>query len=122
MHFLSFLILTTSYLVNAASATSTPQSILQSLDVAPVLHFTLNRRGGVFTATVPENDWVNITYLAEELDRTECRFNLTKREAKGNKLVRKAKADETGGKESGTLMGDVAANGMWYVLDFAFAA
>jgi len=115
MRFLSFLFLITPNLIDPASGASNSQSLLESLDEVPVLHFTLSRRGGVFTATVPGNDWVNLTYLTQELDRTECRFNLTKREAKGNKLVRKAKADETGGKDSGTLMGDIATNGTWYV-------
>lgn len=115
MRFLSFLLLVTPYLTDPASGASNAQSLLKSLDEVPVLHFTLSRRGGVFTATVPGNDWVNLPYLTQELDRTECRFNLTKREAKGNKLVRKAKADETGGRESRTLMGDIASNGTWYV-------
>ncbi|KAL8825401.1 MAG: hypothetical protein Q9191_004441 [Dirinaria sp. TL-2023a] len=78
---------------------------------ASVLHFTLSRRGGAFSTTQPEHDWVNLTYMVQQLERTECRYSLTKREAKGNKLVRKAKADETGGKEPGSLMGDIAANG-----------
>ena len=113
MQVLSFLIFTTSYLSDIASTASTAQSILGSLDELPVLHFTISRRGGPFSATVPESDWVNLRYLGEELGWTECRFNHTKREAKGNKLVRKAKADETGGKESSTLMGDIAENGTW---------
>ena len=113
MQVLSFLIVTMAYLSDIASATSTAQSILASLDELPVLHFTISRRGGPFSATVSESDWVNLTYLGEELAGTECRFNLTKREAKGNKLVRKAKADETGGKESSTLMGDIATDGTW---------
>lgn len=110
-----FLLLITLRSLSLGSAKSTAQSILASLDAAPVLHFTLERRGGIFSATEHEHDWVNLTYLAQELDRTECRFGLTKREAMGNKLVRKAKADGTGGKESGALMGDIAAEGTWYV-------
>lgn len=115
MRFLSFLFLITPNLIDPASGAANSQSLLKSLDEVPVLHFILSRRGGVFTATVPGDDWVNLTHLTQELDRTECRFNLTKREAKGNKLVRKPKADETGGKDSGTLMGDIATNGTWYV-------
>lgn len=92
----------------------TAQSVLESLDDVPVLHFTLNRRGGAFTGTAPSNDWVDLTHLAQELGKTECRYNLTKREAMGNKLVRKAKADNTGGRESNALMGAIATNGSWY--------
>lgn len=113
MHFLSFLALNVLYFGPPIRA-DTAQSVLQSLDDAPVLHFTLSRRGGAFAGTVPKDDWVDLAYLAQELDRTECRFNLTKREAMGNKLVRKAKADETGGKEGSALMGDIATNGTWY--------
>lgn len=113
MHSLSSLSLITSTILGFASSTPTAQRVLSSLDEATVLHFTLSRRGGPFTAIEPGNDWVNLSYLAEELQRTECRFNLTKREAKGNKLIRKAKADETGGKESSTLMGSIATNGTW---------
>ena len=113
MHVPVFLTILLSSLFHVTSAIFADQSILASLDELPVLHFTLSRRGGVFTAIVPGTDWVNLTYLTEELDRTECRFNLTRREAKGNKLIRKAKADETGGKESSTLMGELATNGTW---------
>lgn len=115
MKSLWLIVLATSQFPEFAIAKSTAQTILTSLDSASVLHFTLWRRGGAFSATESERDWVNLTYLAHELDRAECRFSLTKREAKGNKLVRKAKADETGGKESGALMGDIAADGTWYV-------
>ena len=113
MRFLCLVIIATVYLASAVSAKSTAQGILTSLDPASVLHFTLSRRGGAFSTTEREHDWVNLTYLVHELERTERRFSLTKREAKGNKLVRKAKADETGGKEAGSLMGDIAANGTW---------
>ena len=116
MHFLSFLIFTTYCLLPFTFAVSSTQAVLQTLDTAPVLHFTLARRGGEFTATEPGQHLVNLTYLVEELDKAEARFNLTRREVKGNKLVRKAKLNELGGKDEGTLMGSVATDGIWCIM------
>lgn len=115
MHFLSLLSLTTLLFLRPTFATSSTQAVLRSLDNAPVLHFTLARRGGDFMATEPGRDLVNLTYLVEELDKAEARFNLTRREVKGNKLVRKAKIDEHGGKEERALMGSVATDGIWCI-------
>ena len=115
MHFLTFLILAT-LLLSPTLATPSTHAVLRSLDTAPVLHFTLARRGGEFTATESGRDLVNLTYLVEELDKAEARFNLTRREVKGNKLVRKAKVNEVGGKGEGALMGSVAADGIWCIL------
>ena len=84
-----------------------------SLDNAQVLHFTLTRRGGKFAPTVFARDYVNLTYLSQELEKTEARFNLTKREVEGNKLVRKAKSNEVGGRNPSMLMGEVAVDGIW---------
>ena len=89
-------------------------SVLRSLDAAPVLHFTLTRRGGKFAPQEFGNDFVNLNYLARELEKTEARFNLTQRQVAGNKLVRKAKSAPAGGKDEGTLMGEVAKDGIWY--------
>lgn len=96
--------------VQAVAAAPVPlaQRPLRSLDSAPVLHFTLARRDGAINATEYLQDYVNLEYLAKEIERTESRFNLTKREVKGNKLVRKAKV-----KDDGLLMGDVAGSGIW---------
>ena len=116
MHFLSFLILTTGVLLQVRFAASSAQAVLRTLDKAPVLHFTLARRGGEFAAIEPGRDLVNLTYLVKELDKTEARFNLTRREVKGNKLIRKAKINERGGKDEGTLTAGVAADGIWFVL------
>ena len=119
MHFLYFLILTTLRLLlfsPLTSATLSP-SILRSLDTAPVLHFALSRRGGVFTGNEFLKDCVNLTYLAQELERTESRFNLTTRVVKGNRLVRKAKLDESL-RDEGALMGKVADDGLWFELLF----
>ena len=86
-----------------------------SLNSTPVLHFTLTRRGGKFAPTEFARDYVNLTYLAQELEKREDRFNLTKREIKGNKLVRKAKSNGVGGRDANTLMGEVALDGIWSV-------
>ena len=115
MHFLSFVIPWTLWATSLVEAATTEQSVLQSLDPAPVLHFTISRRNGAFTGTKSEVDWVDLDYLVRQLDITECRFNLTRREVKGNKLVRKAKTGGGGGKEGTKLMGDIALDGSWYV-------
>lgn len=92
---------------------------LQSLDDAPVMHFTLARRGGAMNATLPPpHDHVDLAFLSAELQRAESRFNLTQREVAGNRLVRKAKmhVDDGSDRNEGILMGDVAAKGIWSVL------
>ncbi|MCJ1395559.1 hypothetical protein MMC18_008445 [Xylographa bjoerkii] len=88
--------------------------LLQSLDDVPVLHLTISRRGGPFESFAPLQEIANLTHLAEELQKVEERFNLTRREVKGNKLVRKAKVKGIGGNEVGVLMGKVASVGNWY--------
>ena len=114
MHFLSFLVLAIGFPWPTTFATLSTQAVLRSLDKAPVLHFTLARRGGEFAATESGRDFVNLTYLIAELDKAEARFNLTRREVKGNKLIRKAKVNGLGGKNEGALTGSVAADGIWY--------
>ena len=114
MHVLWLSICAISILFSKVSLGSTAHGTIHSLDTVPVLHFTLSRRGGVFSATEPEHDWVNLKYLAHQLNRTEWRFGLTRREAKGNKLIRKAKLDKNGGQELGSLMGEIAAEGTWF--------
>ena len=86
---------------------------LQALDDEPVMYFTLTRRGGSFASSDFGSEIANLTYLEEELGRVEARFNLTKREVKGNKLVRKAKSTGVGGNEVRKLMGEVAVKGRW---------
>ncbi|KAI4192927.1 MAG: hypothetical protein LQ346_004081 [Caloplaca aetnensis] len=93
---------------------SSQPSVLQSLDEAPVVHFTLARRGGTFEATRPGNDSVEMDFLVEQLKKVEAKFNLTRREVKGNKLVRKAKSRAVGGGDENELMGELAANGSWF--------
>ena len=109
MHLITPLVLLSGLLSSTLATATAPRS----LDVAPVLHFTLTRRGGKFSPTEFARDYVNLTYLAQELEKTEARFNLTKREVKGNKLVRKAKSNDAGGKDSSALMGEVAVDGIW---------
>ena len=111
MHLSAILICTAALLLPHTLSTS----VLRSLDNAPVLHFTLARRGGKFSPTEHELDHVNMTYLSQELEKIESRFNLTQREVKGNKLVRKAKGNGSGGEEKGLTMGDAATDGIWYV-------
>lgn len=114
MH-LRILFLVLVLLAYSTVATATDHTnVLRSLETAPVLHFTLTRRGGKFAPTESGRDYVNLTYLAQELDKTEARFNLTQRQVQGNKLVRKAKDLSVGGKEEGELMGEVAEDGKWY--------
>ena len=86
---------------------------LRSLDAAPVLHFTLTRRGGKFAPTEAIVDHVDINYLSETLAKTEARFNFTQRQVEGNKLVRKAKDANSARKDEGSLMGEVAEEGIW---------
>lgn len=116
MRLLFFLILTTSWLSGPVARASGAQSVLQSLDTAPVLHFTLARRGGKFAATEHAKDYVNLTLLVQELGKVENRFNLTQRVIKGNRLIRKAKIEAAPGSDEGALMGKIADDGLWFVL------
>ena len=109
MHLLSLFAFTSGLL----SATLATKPVTRSVDTASVLHFTLTRRGGKFAPTEFALDYVNLTFLAQELEKTEDRFKLTQREVKGNKLIRKAKSNEVGGRDSNSLMGEVAAEGIW---------
>jgi len=113
MHRLSFLLLATTLLLSYASVIPSNIPTLRSLDEVPVIHFTISRRGGAFESFAPGGEVANLTYLAEELNKAEQRFNLTRREVKGNKLVRKAKVKGVGGSEVGKLMSNVAEDGRW---------
>lgn len=115
MHFRPFLLLAAIPALSSLVFAALASSIVRSLDSAPVLHFSLSRRGGLFAGTQFPTDIVNLTYLAEELKRVESRFNLTRRVVKGNRLVRKAKLDETASDDGGLLMGKIADDGLWYV-------
>ena len=97
-----------------AVATASNLQLIQSLDDSPVLHFKLRRRGGSFLSNEKEHQIANLTYLAAELERVEARFNLTRREVKGNTLIRKAKEKTIGLRDERDLMGKVAEKGHWY--------
>jgi hypothetical protein len=92
----------------------TPSS-LRDLDELPVIHFTISRRGGPFESFAPGEEVANHKHLANVLLKIEDRFNLTRREVKGNKLVRKAKIRGVGGNDMGKLISEVAQDGRWYV-------
>ncbi|KAI9816201.1 MAG: hypothetical protein M1827_001802 [Pycnora praestabilis] len=77
---------------------------------SPVLYFTLARRGGAF----PTDNVANLTFLSQELIAAEARFNLTRREMKGNKVLRKAKEKGVGGGDFNLLMGEVGQQRRWY--------
>ncbi len=104
----------TRFGTSAAGTNPNRHIALHALDTAHVIHFTLSRRGGVVNTTSFSKDYVNLPNLLHNLEQAEARFNLTKREVKGNKLVRKAK-DVSGSGEEGVLMGEVATEGVWLV-------
>ena len=106
MHLPFFLILATIPFTNTYLFPS-----LHSLDEVPVLHLPLQRRGGGFSTFQNGSDVANLTVLRAELTKACRRFNRTKREVKGNRVVRKAKG-MTGDGEEG-LLGDVAETGGW---------
>ena len=114
MRFLLALIVISLTWVHFPASASVP-AVLRSLNTVPVLHFTLARRGGNFAANEWLQDFVNMTYLVDELERTEARFNLTRRVIKGNKLVRKAKIDGVNGQGKTALMGKLADVGLWFI-------
>ena len=107
----AFLIL--SLLLSLVLALPSNLQTLRLLNDVPVLHITIARRGGTFRSLISNTELVNLAYLAEELRRVEVRFNLTRREVQGNKLVRKAKFEGFGGNEVDQLMGKVVADGTW---------
>ena len=112
MYFLCLIFFTTTILTSAVASSPNLQ-VIRSLDNLPVLHLTISRRGGPFDALDPEHEVANFTYLTEELQRVDQRFNLTRREAKGNKLVRKAKQSDGAGNELSSLIGQVSERGRW---------
>lgn len=81
-------------------------------DQPPAIHYTLERRGGAFAP----NWTANLTYLAEQLKVAESRFNFTRREVKGNKIVRVPKEKAVGGGDVTKLMGQYGRQGNWCVI------
>ena len=80
--------------------------ILASL---PPIHYTISRRGGIF----PSPDTANLTYLLEQLQIVETRFNATTRDFNGNKVVRKPKRHHRT-QSSTVLLGEVGREGNWF--------
>ncbi|KAI9669465.1 MAG: hypothetical protein M1817_004690 [Caeruleum heppii] len=75
-----------------------------------VLHFTISRRGGPF----PTNDVADFDFLTAQLAAAEARFNLTRRDMHGNKVVRKPKERGAGSRDGDLLMGEVGRQGNWF--------
>jgi hypothetical protein len=75
----------------------------------PPIHYTIARRGGSF----PASDNANLTYLLDQLQVVESRFNATTRDFVGNKVVRKPRRLH-GTQASSTLLGDVGREGNWF--------
>lgn len=74
------------------------------------IHFTVARRGGNFPA--PET--ANLTYLLEQFQVVESRFDATTQSFNGNKVVRKPKRVR-GTQGSTVLLGEVGREGNWFV-------
>jgi hypothetical protein len=94
MRYLSFALLTTGSLA--------------SEHLAPI-HYTISRRRGSF----PAPDIANLTYLLEQLEEVELRFNATTRDFVGNKVVRKPKRRH-GTQANSILLGEVGREGNWF--------
>lgn len=54
-----------------------------------------------------------MTYLSEQLVIAESRFNFTRREVKGNKIVRVPKERAAGGGDVSKLIGEYGRPGNW---------
>ena len=107
---MKLLIAKIGFLFIVLKSACTSNAALRSLDTAPVAHFTLDRRGGPFSTTQWPLDVANLTYLNSELAKAEGRFNNTKREVKGNRVVRVIKSN---GRTEGKLIGEISKNGIW---------
>ena len=76
---------------------------------APVIHYTIQRRGGAFAL----DHVVNLTDLTIQLHDAEARFNITRREMQGNKVIRVSREKATINGEVSGLNGEVGRNGTW---------
>ncbi len=95
---------TTFFLVLSSLRILASAAITPSSDGDGVIHFPVYRRGGLFNP----DEAANLTYLNEQLAAVRGRYNQTRREIKGNKVVRKP--IDT----NGELMGSVGRGGNWY--------
>jgi len=77
------------------------------------IHFTLSRRGGAFDP----GGIANMTFLAEQLAISEERFSATRREIKGNKVVRVTRGDGRPAGHYDRLLGEVGRSGSWSVAE-----
>lgn len=80
-------------------------------ELPSAVHYIIQRRGGQFA---PQR-LANLTFLTEQLELAESRFNLTRRAVKGNKIVRVPKENDAGGVEPDRLLGEMGRQGNWYV-------
>ena len=83
----------------------------QVLASSPVIHYTIERRGG----PVATRGSANLTRLTRLLEETDRRYGLTQRQVKGNKLVRSVKPQGRSAGEDDDLMSRVGALDTWYV-------
>lgn len=86
-----------------------PWVLSAALDPPPTVHYTISRRGGAFQ----EDPLGNLSFLAEQLAATEARFDLTRREVAGNKVVRVPKNPGISNTEIAPLLVDVGSVGTW---------
>lgn len=77
---------------------------------SPVIHYTIERRDGFLAG-----EFANLTQLGQLHEDVERRYSLTRREVKGNRLVRSVISDSNGGDESHQLMSNPGMSGRWYV-------
>ena len=77
----------------------------------PVAHLILNRRGGA----AARRELANLTHLVQLLHGTERRYHRTRREVKGNRLVRKWRARSTGTTIDQQLLSEPGQDGSWLV-------
>jgi hypothetical protein len=88
--------------------------ILGSLAVEnlPPIHYTISRRSGSFPTPDIANN-ANLTFLLEQLQIVEQRFNTTTRDFTGNKVVRRPRRLH-GTQASSIMLGDVGREGNWF--------
>jgi hypothetical protein len=75
----------------------------------PPIRYPISRRGGSF----PAPDIANLTHLLQQLQDVEKRFDATRCDFNGNKVVRKPKRLH-GTQASTILLGEAAREGNWF--------
>lgn len=89
---------------------ATPPDTEAETATPPAIHYVIERRGGVFAP----NWTANLPFLAEQLAIAESRFNFTRREVKGNKIIRVPKDQHAGSIGWDRLIGEYGRIGNWY--------